>query len=29
MEVTELRRYYNVALVKHPYSAWTEAERNP
>lgn len=29
IEVTELRRYYNVCLVKHPYSAWNEAERNP
>lgn len=28
-EVTELRRYYNVSLVAHPYCAWTEAERNP
>jgi adenylate cyclase len=28
-EVTELNRYYNVCLVKHPYSAWNEAERNP
>ena len=28
-EVTELRRYYNVCLVKHPYRAWNEAERNP
>ena len=28
-EVTDLERYYNVCLVKHPYSAWTEAERNP
>ena len=27
-EVTELTRYYNVCLVEHPYSAWTEAERN-
>jgi adenylate cyclase len=27
-EVTELTRYYNVCLVKHPYKAWTEAERN-
>jgi adenylate cyclase len=26
-EVTHLRRYYNVCLVDHPYSAWTEAER--
>jgi adenylate cyclase len=29
IEVTELRRYYNVCLVTHPYSAWTDAERNP
>ena len=29
VEVTELRRYYNVCLVTHPYSAWNEAERNP
>lgn len=29
VEVTELRRYYNVCLVKHPYRAWTEAERQP
>ena len=29
VEVTELRRYYNVCLVKHPYRAWNEAERNP
>jgi adenylate cyclase len=28
-EVTELARYYNVRLVKHPYRSWTEAERNP
>jgi adenylate cyclase len=28
-EVTELRRYYNVCLVEHPYRAWTDAERNP
>lgn len=26
-EVTELKRYYNVALVDHPYSQWTEEER--
>ena len=26
-EVTELRRYYNVALVDHPYSQWTKEER--
>ena len=29
VEVTHLRRYYNVCLVSHPYRAWTEAERNP
>lgn len=29
VEVSELRRYYNVCLVKHPYCAWNEAERNP
>ena len=29
IEVTELRRYYNVCLVTHPFSAWTDAERNP
>ena len=29
IEVTELRRYYNVCLVTHPYRAWNEAERNP
>lgn len=28
-EVTHLRRYYNVSLVDHPFSAWTEAERHP
>lgn len=28
-EVTELRRYYNVCLVEHPYRSWTDAERNP
>jgi adenylate cyclase len=28
VEVTHLRRYYNVCLVEHPFSAWTEAERN-
>jgi adenylate cyclase len=28
-EVTELRRYYNVCLVTHPYRSWTDAERNP
>jgi adenylate cyclase len=29
VEVTELRRYYNVCLVTHPFRAWTDAERNP
>jgi len=29
VEVTHLRRYYNVCLVQHPYRAWTDAERNP
>ena len=29
VEVTQLRRYYNVCLVTHPYRAWTDAERNP
>jgi adenylate cyclase len=29
VEVTHLRRYYNVCLVSHPYSAWSEAERTP
>ncbi|HLF12847.1 MAG TPA: hypothetical protein VJA26_16715, partial [Gammaproteobacteria bacterium] len=28
VEVTELARYYNVNLVKHPYSAWDETERS-
>jgi adenylate cyclase len=28
-EVTHLERYYNVKLVKHPYRAWNERERNP
>jgi adenylate cyclase len=28
-EVTQLKRYYNVCLVTHPYRAWTQAERNP
>jgi adenylate cyclase len=28
-EVTHLRRYYNVSLVEHPFSAWTDAERSP
>ena len=28
-EVTQLARYYNVNLVKHPYCAWDESERNP
>jgi len=26
-EVTELRRYYNLALADRPYSQWSEAER--
>ena len=29
IEVTHLRRYYNVCLVDHPYRTWTDAERNP
>jgi adenylate cyclase len=29
IEVTHLRRYYNVCLATHPYRAWTEAERKP
>jgi adenylate cyclase len=29
IEVTQLRRYYNVCLVTHPYRAWNDAERNP
>ena len=29
VEVTQLRRYYNVCLVQHPYRSWTDAERNP
>ncbi len=29
VEVTQLRRYYNVCLVEHPFSAWTDAERHP
>jgi adenylate cyclase len=29
VEVTHLRRYYNVCLVTHPYRAWNDAERNP
>lgn len=28
-EVTHLQRYYNVSLVKTPYSAWSAAERHP
>ena len=28
-EVTRFKRYYNVCLVDYPYSAWTDAERNP
>lgn len=26
-DVTQLARYYNVSLVRHPYRSWTEAER--
>lgn len=26
-EVSALRRYYNVCLVEHPYSRWSEAEK--
>jgi adenylate cyclase len=29
IEVTHLKRYYNVCLVTHPYSSWTDAEPNP
>jgi adenylate cyclase len=29
VEVTALKRYYNVALVDHPYGVWTQAERRP
>jgi adenylate cyclase len=29
VDVTELRRYYNVCLVEHPYCEWNDAERNP
>ncbi len=29
IEVTQLRRYYNVCLVTHPYRAWNDVERNP
>lgn len=28
-EVTHLPRYYNVSLVRHPYSEWNAAERSP
>jgi adenylate cyclase len=28
-EVTQHRRYYNVCLVEHPFSAWTDTERRP
>jgi adenylate cyclase len=28
-EVTQLERYYNSRLVKHPYRKWDEIERNP
>ena len=26
-EVTGVRRYYNAALIAHPYGAWSTAER--
>ena len=26
-EVTGLRRYYNAALIAHPYNKWSDAER--
>ncbi len=29
VEVTQLRRYYNVCLVTHPYRAWNDTERKP
>lgn len=28
-EVSDLSRYYNLALATYPYSRWSEAERNP
>lgn len=28
-EVTQIERYYNVRLVKHPYREWSESERKP
>jgi adenylate cyclase len=28
-EVTHLHRFYNVSLVRHPYSRWSAAERAP
>lgn len=28
-EVTELQRYYNLALAARPYAQWTNEERNP
>lgn len=28
-EVTELQRYYNLALAARPYAQWTSEERNP
>jgi adenylate cyclase len=28
-EVTELQRYYNLALAERPYAQWTEEERQP
>lgn len=27
-EVTGIRRYYNACLLSHPYSRWSETERN-
>ncbi|MGY0560785.1 MULTISPECIES: CYTH domain-containing protein [unclassified Luteimonas] len=26
-EVTDFQRYYNIALSRHPFAAWSEAER--
>ena len=28
-EVTDLARYYNLALAERPYSRWTPEERDP
>lgn len=28
-EVSDLARYYNVKLIDHPYTRWSEAEKNP